>query len=130
MKFPDLKALALGPSVAPKRSDGIPRHGAGQRFLKGPIPWDWLRQAGELPGKALHVGICIWLEVGMKRSANVKVSLSKVGREMGCDRTTASRGLQHLETAGLINVDRHPGRCPRVRVIAINRHEKNEKNRV
>ena len=35
------------------------------RFLKGPVPWPWLMQAMALPGKALAVGLMLWLEHGM-----------------------------------------------------------------
>ncbi len=28
-----------------------------KKFLKGPIPWQWLSKAANLPGKVLHVAI-------------------------------------------------------------------------
>src|SRR5260370_33321948 len=29
------------------------------RFLKGPVPWDWIIRPSELPGRALIVGLCL-----------------------------------------------------------------------
>jgi hypothetical protein len=37
-----------------------PRHQPGKPFLKGPIPWIWLEQAGRPPGKAFAAGLVLW----------------------------------------------------------------------
>ena len=42
-------------------------------FLKGPIPMPWLIVAGNLPGKALHVGIALW-----SSTSNASQNLRKV----------------------------------------------------
>ena len=52
----------------------LPRHGKGEKFLKGPIPENWLAQAARLPGKAFHVGIVLWFLAGMKGEAVVTLS--------------------------------------------------------
>lgn len=85
-------------------------------FLKGPIPWVWLGKAMALPGKALHVGVVIWFQVGLQKTDNVKLSFSLLGHA-GISRWSASRGLLSLKDAGLVEVDRAVGRKPRVRVV-------------
>jgi DNA-binding transcriptional ArsR family regulator len=70
-----------------------------------------------LPGKAVHVGLHLWLEAGMKGSADVAPSLSSIQRNVGISRFAAGRGLAALEVAGLVAVERHAGRKPRVRLL-------------
>lgn len=92
-----------------------PRHQGGERFLKGPIPWNWLTCAMGLRGKALHVAMVLWHHAGLQKSRHVAVSMSAFV-EFGISRFTAARGLAALEAAGLVAVERHAGRKPRVRL--------------
>lgn len=106
----DPERLRLPPSsTAAPRGFVLPRHRAGEKFLKGPIPWKWLIGAARLPGKALHVGIGLWFLAGVKRSARVKLSMSLLG-DLGVSRHSAYRGLLALERAGLVEAQRHSGR--------------------
>ena len=101
-----------------ERRAAHPRPGRGQRYLRGPIPWTWLETAMRLPGKALHVGVAIWFHAGLQRRGDVALSLTSFER-LGFDRTTASRGLTTLERAGLVRVERHPGRKPIVTLLEV-----------
>lgn len=92
----------------------IPRHQAGELFLMGPIPMDWLKRASRCGGKALDIGIAIWHLAFLKRSGSVSVSISRVSRERGFNRTTGLRALQSLERSGLVTAFRTPGRSPQV----------------
>jgi hypothetical protein len=94
-----------------------PRPRQRERFLKGPIPWPWLERAGALPGKALHVAIRLWHEVGLTRTSKVSISMTGMER-MGISRFAATRGLAALEGAGLVSVVRHAGRKAQVVVVA------------
>ena len=85
-------------------------------FLKGPIPWPWLSRAGQLPGKALHVAVVVHLLAGMRRGGPVSLSGARL-RELGVGRHAAYRALQHLEKAGLVDVQRHRDRQPVVTVL-------------
>ena len=87
-------------------------------FLKGPIPWPWLSAAARLPGRALHVAIGIRLLVGMKKTSRIALSVSWLS-QLGVSRHAAYRGLNALETSGLVSVDRHVGRKPLVTVIEL-----------
>jgi hypothetical protein len=76
-------------------SRGAPRPRSGERFLKGPVPWSWLRRAGELEGRgrALHVAIVVWFLAGIAKTRTVTMSGVPL-REMGVDRWTAARELR------------------------------------
>ncbi|HEX2473270.1 MAG TPA: helix-turn-helix domain-containing protein [Lacipirellulaceae bacterium] len=85
-------------------------------FLKGPIPWQWLINAGRLPGKTLHVAIVLWHLVGLRKSLTVCWEPSKA-KPFGMDRHTVYRALAILEKAGLVTVNRKKGRCPIVSIL-------------
>jgi len=98
---------------------GPPRHERGEKFLKGPIPLNWLAKAARQPGKALHVAIAIWFLAGVTRSRNVALS-SRLMFSLGSSRFSTYRGLKALEEAGLVTVIRHPGRGPRISIQDFN----------
>ncbi len=111
------KRLALPKSKAKQKvSTKPPHHKPGQRFLKGPIPWDWLDQAARQPGKALHVAIALWFLAGVKRTRTVALSGSVLSG-LSVKRHSGYRGLTALEQAGLVRVERHPGRNPIVTIL-------------
>lgn len=113
------KELALPPTTTPSPpSHKPPRPQPGQLFLKGPIPWPWLQRAGRLPGCALHVGLVIWLEAGMKKSRRVRVCLAH-GAKLGAGKRATRRGLRALEKAGLVSVVHRPGSCANVELLDI-----------
>lgn len=83
-------------------------------FLKGPIPWPWLTSAMALPGRALAVGIHVWLWAGvLQRFERIPLSLSR----MPFPRSSGVRGLAALEAAGLLRVERRRGRRPLVTIV-------------
>ena len=95
----------------------VPRPSRGERFLRGPIPLNWLGIAARLPGKALHAALAIWLEAGIRNSAVVPLS-NVTGQRFGIDRSAKYRALEWLEGAGLITVERKLGRAPIVTINA------------
>jgi hypothetical protein len=86
------------------------------RFLKGPISLTWLESAARCQGRALHIGIGLWYLAGLKKSRTISASY-KVFRRLGLDRYAASRGLDYLEKAGLIQVRRKQGCSPIVILV-------------
>jgi hypothetical protein len=113
----DPKKLSLpGGYRATSPSKKPPRHKAGEKFLKGPIPWKWLAQAARLPGKAIQVGLALWFLAGIKDRRTVALSGS-VLEDLGVDRYAKYRGLNGLEEAGLVSVSQHPGRNPMVTIL-------------
>jgi hypothetical protein len=93
-----------------------PRHVPGEKFLKGPIPWRWLVAAMALPGRALAAGLVLWFEAGCKNSRRVSITLPRFGRD-GLSEGVARRGLNALEGAGLVAIDRPRGRGLRVTLL-------------
>jgi hypothetical protein len=85
-------------------------------FLKGPIPGDWLRIAGSLPGKTLHIGIAIWLVRGVEKRKRFKFT-PRWYSWFALDPHTVRRALLRLQQAGLIRVERKPGCSPIVTVL-------------
>jgi hypothetical protein len=78
---------------------------------------DWIDAAGRVRGAGLHVGMELWFRVGLCKSDEVRLSLTAVGKRFGIHRTSAARGLAALENAGLVVVQKAPGRAPRVCVV-------------
>lgn len=101
---------------------GPPRPKGGGRFLRGPIPLDWLSRAAALPGRSLHVAIAVWFMAGLKKTSVVPVS-NITGLQFGLDRNAKYRALDWLENANLIKVERRAGRAPIVTIL----EAKNEK---
>ena len=112
----ELRIPALSDVIVPKERIKVPRHRQGELFLKGPVPWQWLRRAAALPGRALHVGVTLWVFAGMK-GPKLKLSYVWLHEQTGIDRFAGERGLQALEKAGLIAVERHRGRKPVVTLL-------------
>jgi len=110
LRLPDVRTA---PSTDTKKP---PRHKTGGKFLKGPVPWDWISMAAKLPGKALHVSIVLWFLAGVKNSRTIILSSTAL-KGIGVKRNAAYRGLAALEESGLVSVVRHRGRCP---VVTIN----------
>lgn len=102
-------------SAVPKRKR-LPRHKRGEKFLWGPVPWSWIEASMRLPVRASDVGVLLWHLAGLKKSRTVRFS-HKPARAVGLDRRAVRRGLDHLERAGLISVERKPGRAPLVTIL-------------
>jgi hypothetical protein len=113
----DVDSLRLPSYVAAPVSPSKPvRFRRGQRFLRGPIPWDWLSVAAGLPGKALQVGLAVWHLAGLKNAMTAE--LSRVPLEnLGVTRQAGYRGLKALENAGLIKAERRRGCKTRVTIL-------------
>src|SRR5262245_3357004 len=90
-----------------------PRPGWGESFLKGPVPAGWLWAAGRLPGKALFVGVELWMRAGIQGTATVRLTRIRSALRT-IDRRVVSRGLRALEMAKLVEVRRGKGRAPLV----------------
>jgi hypothetical protein len=99
----------------PPMSRRPPRHKAGEWFLKGPIPGQWLVRASDQSPTGLRVGLVLWYLAGVTRSCIVKPTWD-AWRRFGLSPDAGRRGLGDLEEAGLVDVDRKPGCCPLVTI--------------
>ena len=77
----------------------------------------WLEAAGSLPGKALHVAVAIRFLHGFDLSSSTVRLKPSALRRLGVKKDSARRALGHLESAGLVRVDRRRGRAPIVTII-------------
>jgi hypothetical protein len=88
-----------------------------EKFLRGPVPLEWLGVAAQLPGRALAVGFALWHLAGL-RGTHQHLSLSTERLEsFGVSRHAKDRALRSLVSAGLATVDRKRGRSPRVSLV-------------
>jgi hypothetical protein len=118
----DPQRLRLGRQSAsrlssPPRSKP-PRPKKGNRFLRGPIPLDWLSSAAALPGRSLHIAVAIWFLAGLKKTHIVPIS-NITSLQFGLDRNAKYRALDWLESANLIAVERRVGRAPIVTILEV-----------
>jgi hypothetical protein len=111
----DIEKYKFGESSLPVNTKPEPSRGRKikGKFILGPIPLELLKSAASLQGKALQIVLCIFFLVGIQKASRVKLSY-KLLSEFGVSRSSAYRGIEALENAGLISVERHPGRSPRV----------------
>jgi DNA-binding MarR family transcriptional regulator len=63
------------------------------------------------------VALALWHLSGLNRQAKTVTLTGKVLRELGVERHAGYRGLEALEAAGLVTVERHPGRRPVVTIL-------------
>jgi len=105
-----LQPRPLPPRIAP------PRPKKGEKFVKGPIPWDWITVAGQLPGKAAQIALALWFAAGVHKARTFPVPMNRI-RELGVTRQAAYRCLQAMEDAGLISLERGKGKRAMVTLL-------------
>lgn len=87
-----------------------------EKFIKGPIPLDWISRANALPGKAGAVGLALWFLAGVQGSRTVKTT-GEVERIAGCGRKAVYAGLLALEGSRLVITKKKPGGRPQVTLV-------------
>jgi hypothetical protein len=83
------------------------------KFLKGPIPLDWLSVAAGISQVAFKVGVALWYLKGLQGSEEVRFT-KDARKQFRISRYSVYRALDDLQDAGLISAIRHKGRLPRV----------------
>ena len=124
----DLQRLKLGQQALTQKNTKrakVPRHKPGEKFLKGPVPLNWLAGAGRLPGKSLHVGVALWFLTGVHRTRTVALP-NGILALLGVDRHAKYRALNYLEQAGLIEREHHDGRSPVVTLLSVREKDEEE----
>ena len=116
----DPKSLAIpaGMTSTVLPSKQVPRHLKGEKFLRGPIPLQWIEAASALPGKALAIGIRLWFESGCRNGCST-VPLNLTATKM--PRRSAQRALQALVNARLVSVEHRKGRPALVTLLSSGR---------
>lgn len=83
------------------------------------MPWDWIsRIQAPIGGAAFRVALYIWFQKGVKQtSKDLVISSGKINDFYTMDKRTFSRALHELENLGMITVERHAGRSPKVTIL-------------
>jgi len=88
-------------------------------FLSGVVPLDWLAQAHRLGGQCLAVGLLLWHLHNATKQRVVWVAKS-VRARFSLSERTYWEALRRLEVAGLVVVERRPGRALQVEIRQAN----------
>ena len=88
-------------------------------YLRGPIPWVWLRQAILLGGSALATALTIWHLRALNKSLTFKASLGQLRKWTGLTEKSTRASLRKLEGAGLVAVERPVGQSPVITIIEL-----------
>ena len=111
------------PSLEEIRKTAIPtikgrvyRRDQTYRFIKGPIPYEWITRASRMSGTAVRVGLNLWFLSGLTKSKTVKLS-NRYLNDFGLHRISKSKGLKQLQDAGLISYTGKKGSSPLVTIL-------------
>jgi hypothetical protein len=104
----------IGKHVPDTGKRRLPRRG---QFIP-PIPADWFKAAGLLPGKALLVAAIIRFEATKRHSSHVKFT-GRMTESFGIGPTSRRRAIAALEAAGLIQIarQRRQGSSPMITIL-------------
>ena len=94
-------------------SNPLPKHKQGERFVRGPIPCDWLQRALACGGKSGNLALALWWLAGMQRCNPIRLT-RQVARDFNISPRCVRRLLSKFERAGLVQVARKRGRSPQV----------------
>ena len=97
---------------------------AGALYLRGPIPWWWLRRASQLSNRALTVGLVIWFWAGLQKTHTIRLTSQTLLPELAISRYALRRALHALEQARLVRVQRRPGHPPIVTLVQMAQRKK------
>jgi hypothetical protein len=95
----------------------LPKHGPGERFLRGPIPMEWLKRVVGCGRRAEAVAVLLWYAAGYQRKNPVKLT-PHVLSELSVAPRAAKDILQKMADRGLVHVEFHRGRSPVVTLIS------------
>lgn len=95
------------------------RRSPRQLYLGGRPPMVWLARAHTAGKAALATGAALWFKRGLQGGKNVPIRVdASLRRSMGLTNDQARRGIQALEVAGLIKLQRGGrGRCAEVLIV-------------
>jgi hypothetical protein len=100
----------------------VPRHGSGDKFIKGPIPLDWIRAASRCGRRSTCLAILLWYAAGCQRTNPIKLGPSILS-ELAIAPKTASRILERMHSMRIVSVEFHRGRSPLVTILALPSHD-------
>jgi DNA-binding transcriptional ArsR family regulator len=116
--------VEVAPWSVPARSESRrarPHGWLGGKFVKGPIPLNWLGRASNLGvGKApLATALAIWYLAGLRGTNESLLLTGATVAQFGVSPSAKSRALVVLEKAGLISVKREGRKNPLVTILDV-----------
>ena len=87
-------------------------------FIKGPIPFEWLRKANALGGSTGAVASGLWFYAGLCGRKRFKID-SRLDLLCGLTRQTRNHILQRLHYSQLIVLTPKHGAYPTVEILAL-----------
>ena len=103
---------------------GTNRHIHYNKFIKGPIPLEWVKKSAKLLVKVMNIILILWYLKGLTKEDTIKMT-GKLLDDFSVSRQAMYRCLENLENAGLISVKTHIGRCTEVKIIVNEEIENN-----
>lgn len=92
-----------------------PKQKKPKKFIKS-MDYEWFLAVAHLPGKGsllIGIGLYFWASIFRKGfEKEFKLSVSRLGQELGIDDSTAYRGLKSLVKAGLVTIKHNIGKKP------------------
>jgi hypothetical protein len=85
-------------------------------FIKGPIPFGWLRRANAIGGTTGIVATSLWFYVGLNGAKTFKVD-GRLDQLSGLSRQTRDKCLKRLHTHKLLRLSPHHGSYPWVQIL-------------
>jgi hypothetical protein len=107
--------LSTTPTV--KKKTRKMRRKAGE-FLRGPIPWLWIKSAAKTKGSTLFVALAVRHFCDLMKRRTINIALV----DLGCgvvSRHTVSRALKLLQSRGLIELNRRSGRLLAITILEV-----------
>ena len=95
----------------------LPRPKTGAKFIKGPLPLDWLRSASRCGNRAEAVALLLWYAAGWQKSNPAKLTPTILA-ELHVHPKTARRVLLQFQSAGLVDVVMKRGCSPLVTILS------------
>lgn len=99
-----------------RRTIELPKAKIGGKFIKGPIPMDWLRVAAGCGQRAEAVAILLWYAAGWQKTNPAKLTPAILS-ELNVHPKTSKRCLQRMAEVGLVDVEFKRGRSPLVTLL-------------
>ena len=86
-------------------------------FVRGPIPLAWLDPVLSMHSRTpLALAVALWFQSGLEQSNTVRLT-HKLRQRFRLPARSIPKALKHMETAGLVRVDRQPGRCHVIEIL-------------
>lgn len=87
-----------------------------ERFIRCPLPLDWMQCASLEKGSVLQVALVLRYLQGLENERTIRLKASTL-RDFGVDRHASGRALKRLEELGLVKVARRRGAAPLVTIL-------------